>query len=46
VWLDVGLDLRLKPYRVIATGVNRYGEGVGMLQIVNLLFVCSRFKHF
>eukprot|EP00494_Astrolonche_serrata_P006560 UN06584 len=34
VWLDKGMDLRLKPYRVIATGINSDGEGVGMLQIV------------
>jgi len=33
-WLGAGLDLRLKPYRVIATGVNGNGEGVGMIEPV------------
>lgn len=33
-WLEQGYDLRLKPYRVIATGVNKQSEGIGMLQIV------------
>eukprot|EP00455_Lapot_gusevi_P034995 TRINITY_DN3870_c0_g1_i8.p1 TRINITY_DN3870_c0_g1~~TRINITY_DN3870_c0_g1_i8.p1 ORF type:complete len:392 (+),score=162.44 TRINITY_DN3870_c0_g1_i8:366-1541(+) len=34
VWLSEGLDLRLKPYSVIATGVNPENEGVGMIEIV------------
>jgi len=34
IWLQAGLDLRLKPYNVIATGVNDHGEGVGMLEVV------------
>jgi len=33
-WLSGGLDMRLTPYSVIATGVNDHGEGVGMLEIV------------
>jgi phosphatidylinositol-4,5-bisphosphate 3-kinase len=34
VWLSEGLDLRLKPYSVIATGVNELNEGAGMLEMV------------
>lgn len=34
MWLNEGLDLRLKPYTVIATGVNPSKEGVGMIEIV------------
>ncbi len=34
IWLNAGLDMRLKPYNVIATGVNDHGEGVGMLEVV------------
>eukprot|EP00461_Guttulinopsis_vulgaris_P006255 UN06281 len=34
IWLSSGLDLRLKPYNVIATGVNDVGEGVGMIEVV------------
>ncbi len=34
VWLSEKLDLRLKPYGVIAMGVNPDREGVGMLEIV------------
>jgi len=34
IWLLAGLDMRLKPYSVIATGVNSHGEGVGMLEVV------------
>ncbi|ETO25978.1 phosphatidylinositol-4,5-diphosphate 3-kinase, partial [Reticulomyxa filosa] len=34
MWLRSKLDLHLKPYKVIATGVNRKGEGVGMIEIV------------
>eukprot|EP00494_Astrolonche_serrata_P023604 UN23862 len=33
-WLQEGLDLRLKPYRVMAMGINEEKEGVGMVQIV------------
>jgi len=34
IWLSNGLDMRLRPYSVIATGVNDRGLGVGMLEIV------------
>jgi phosphatidylinositol-4,5-bisphosphate 3-kinase len=34
MWLDHGLDLRLRPYDVIATGVNSHGQGVGMIMPV------------
>jgi hypothetical protein len=34
MWLSCGLDLRLKPYRCIATGVTAAGEGVGMIEVV------------
>jgi phosphatidylinositol-4,5-bisphosphate 3-kinase len=34
LWLQHGLDMRLKPYGVIATGVNEHGEGVGMIEVV------------
>jgi len=34
IWLLDDLDMRLKPYRCIATGVNDEGEGVGMIEIV------------
>lgn len=34
VWLQNGLDMRMKPYSVIATGVNDNGEGVGMIEVV------------
>ncbi|ETO33865.1 Phosphatidylinositol 3- and 4-kinase family protein [Reticulomyxa filosa] len=34
IWLRNKLDLHLKPYKVLATGVNKKGEGVGMLEIV------------
>eukprot|EP00461_Guttulinopsis_vulgaris_P006446 UN06477 len=34
LWLRNGLDNRLKPYGVIATGVNDHGEGVGMIEVV------------
>jgi len=34
MWLGAGLDMRMKPYRVIATGVNDHGEGVGMIEVV------------
>jgi len=34
IWLSQGLDMRVKPYSVLATGVNDHGKGVGMLEIV------------
>jgi len=34
IWLENGLDLRLNPYRCIATGMNSCGEGVGMVEVV------------
>eukprot|EP01006_Ploeotia_vitrea_P036247 TRINITY_DN66000_c6_g18_i1.p1 TRINITY_DN66000_c6_g18~~TRINITY_DN66000_c6_g18_i1.p1 ORF type:complete len:1249 (-),score=825.13 TRINITY_DN66000_c6_g18_i1:300-4046(-) len=34
IWLADGLDMRLKPYRCIATGVNDEKEGVGMIEVV------------
>jgi len=34
VWLDNKIDLHLKPYKALATGVTSKGGGVGMLEIV------------
>lgn len=34
IWLNSNLDLKMKPYSCVATGVNPDGEGVGMLEIV------------
>jgi hypothetical protein len=34
IWLEDNLDMRLKPYRCIATGVNSEAEGVGMIEVV------------
>jgi len=34
LWLEQGLDMRLKPYSCIATGVNDDGDGVGMIEVV------------
>eukprot|EP00808_Paulinella_micropora_P023395 g3465.t1 len=34
IWLSRGLDLCLKPYAVVATGVNNLGEGVGMIEAI------------
>ena len=34
IWLLEQIDLKLKPYSVIATGVNKDGEGVGMIEVV------------
>jgi len=34
IWLQDGLDMRLTPYRCIATGVNAQNEGVGMIELV------------
>jgi len=34
MWLSTGLDMRLKPYEVLATGVNDQGDGVGMIEVV------------
>jgi len=34
IWLQNGLDMRMKPYHVIATGVNDNHEGVGMIEVV------------
>ena len=33
-WLDAAIDLRLKPYAVVATGVNEHGDGIGLIDIV------------
>lgn len=33
-WLDANIDLRLKPYAVVATGVNEHGDGIGLIDIV------------
>jgi phosphatidylinositol-4,5-bisphosphate 3-kinase len=33
-WLQDGHDIRLTPYRVLATGVNSKGEGTGMIEVV------------
>jgi phosphatidylinositol-4,5-bisphosphate 3-kinase len=33
-WLLDGQDMKLRPYRCIATGVNERGDGVGMIEIV------------
>lgn len=34
IWLDNDLDMKLKPYKCIATGVTSSGEGVGMIEVV------------
>lgn len=34
MWLSEGLDMRMKPYSCVATGVNPENEGVGMLEVV------------
>jgi len=34
LWLSRDLDMRLTPYKCIATGINEAGEGVGMIEIV------------
>jgi len=34
LWLSRGIDLKMTPYEVIATGVNEEGEGVGLIQVV------------
>ena len=33
-WLSQQIDLRLKPYAVVATGVNEHGDGVGLIDVV------------
>ena len=33
-WLDAAIDLRIKPYAVVATGVNEHGDGIGLIDIV------------
>jgi len=34
LWLREGLNMKLRPYKVVATGVNEHGDGVGMLEVV------------
>lgn len=34
LWLAGGQNMRLTPYKCIATGVNDNGEGVGMIEVV------------
>jgi hypothetical protein len=34
LWLSAGLDMKMKPYRVIATGVNDNKDGVGLIEVV------------
>lgn len=34
IWLNDGVDLCMKPYKCIATGINASGDGVGMIEIV------------
>lgn len=34
LWLSSGLDLKMKPYKCIATGVNEHNEGVGLIEVV------------
>ncbi|GAB5365321.1 hypothetical protein AAMO2058_001047600 [Amorphochlora amoebiformis] len=34
IWMAEGMDMKLKIYKVLATGVNRYGAGVGLIQVV------------
>jgi len=34
VWLSNGLDMKMRPYRCIATGVNEHKKGVGMIEVV------------
>ena len=33
-WLEAAIDLRLKPYAVVATGVNEHGDGIGLIDVV------------
>jgi phosphatidylinositol-4,5-bisphosphate 3-kinase len=34
IWLNSGLDLKMKPYRCLSTGENERGEGVGLIEVV------------
>ncbi|MES1910793.1 MAG: hypothetical protein MHM6MM_003325 [Cercozoa sp. M6MM] len=44
-WLSEGLDMRMKPYNVIATGVNAAGKGVGMIEVVLNSVTTSHIQH-
>lgn len=35
IWMSKGKDMRLKIYKVLATGINRHGAGVGLIQVVD-----------
>jgi len=34
IWIKEGMDMKLKIYKCLATGVNRHGAGVGLIQVV------------
>ena len=34
LWLAQQIDLKLKPYAVVATGVNEHGDGIGLIDVV------------
>eukprot|EP00457_Paulinella_chromatophora_P000867 gb/GEZN01000868.1/.p1 GENE.gb/GEZN01000868.1/~~gb/GEZN01000868.1/.p1 ORF type:complete len:1091 (-),score=165.37 gb/GEZN01000868.1/:293-3082(-) len=34
IWQRKAIDLHINPYAVVATGVNKYGDGVGMIQAI------------
>eukprot|EP00475_Leptophrys_vorax_P037150 TRINITY_DN636_c0_g1_i1.p1 TRINITY_DN636_c0_g1~~TRINITY_DN636_c0_g1_i1.p1 ORF type:complete len:1055 (+),score=263.00 TRINITY_DN636_c0_g1_i1:97-3261(+) len=44
LWLKEGLDMRMKPYTCVATGVNPENEGVGMIEIVVKSATISRIQ--
>jgi phosphatidylinositol-4,5-bisphosphate 3-kinase len=44
IWLSEGLDLRMKPYTCVATGVNPDNEGAGMVEIVTKSTTISRIQ--
>jgi len=35
IWMNHGMHMNLKIYKVLATGTNRYGAGVGLIQVVD-----------
>eukprot|EP00466_Bigelowiella_natans_P003767 jgi/Bigna1/86801/estExt_fgenesh1_pg.C_140027 len=35
IWMKDGMDMKLKIYKVLATGKNRHGAGVGLIQVVD-----------
>jgi len=44
MWLSSYLDMRMKPYTCVSTGVNKENEGVGMLEIVTKSNTISRIQ--